>query len=70
MEGVVTNVYGPHNVGDKMDFIKSLRKLQDRMSNYYWVVGWDFNLITSLEEEKGGICRLEDECETFRDTIE
>ena len=30
----------------------------------------DFNLITSLEEKKGGWCRMEEECETFRDTIE
>ena len=70
VEGVVTNVYGPHNVGENRDFIKSLRKIQERLGSKHWVLGGEFNLITSLEEKKGGRCRLEEECETFRDTIE
>ena len=61
VEGVVMNVYDPHNVGEKRDFIKSLRKLQDRINNDHWVVGGNFNLITSLEEKKGGQRKLEDE---------
>ena len=40
------------------------------MGSKHWVLGGDFNLITSLEEKKGGQCRLEEEGETFRDTIE
>ena len=34
------------------------------------MVGGDFNLITSLEEKKGGRHCLEEECNIFRDTIE
>ena len=67
---MVTNLYGPHNAEEKRDFIKSLRKIQERMDSKHWVLGGDLNLITSLEEKKGGQCRLEEECETFRDTIE
>ena len=67
--GMITNVYGPHNDGDKRDFIKSLWKSQERIPNDHWVVGGDFNLIASLEEKKGGQCRMEEECETFWDTI-
>ena len=40
------------------------------MDNAHWVVEGDFYLIASLEEKKGGIHRLEEECETFRETIE
>ena len=36
----------------------------------HWVVGGDFNLITSLEEKKGGRCSLDEECNIFRKTIE
>ena len=34
------------------------------------MVGVDFNLITSLEEKKGGRCCLEEECNLFHETIE
>ena len=40
------------------------------MANVHWVVGGYFNLMTSLEEHKGGMCRMEEECETFIETIE
>ena len=36
----------------------------------HWVVGGDFNLITSLEEKKGGRRCLEEECNIFCETIE
>ena len=34
------------------------------------MLGGDFNLITSLEEKKGGRRCLEEECNLFKDTIE
>ena len=40
------------------------------MGSKHWILGGDFNLITSLEEKTGGRCKLEEESETFRDTIE
>ena len=70
ISGKVTNFYGPENVGDKKEFLLSLRRLREGMDNAHWVVEGDFNLIASLEEKKGGIHRLEEECETFRETIE
>ena len=36
----------------------------------HWVVGGDFNLITSLEEKKGGWHCLEEECNLFCETVE
>ena len=59
------NVYGPHNAWEKRDFLQSLRRLREGMDNDHWVVGGDFNLITSLEEKKGGRRKLEEECEGF-----
>ena len=66
----VTNVYGPHNAGKMRDFHQSLKILREGMANVHWVVGGYFNLMTSLEEHKGGMCRMEEECETFIETIE
>ena len=65
VEGMITNVYGPHKPGEIRKFIKSLRKVQEKVSNSHWIVGGDFNLITSLEEKKCCRCRMEEECENF-----
>ena len=54
VEGTIMNVYGPHNAREKREFIKYLQKLRDRRSVDHWVLGGDFNLITSLEENKCG----------------
>ena len=51
---VVTNVYGPQKVMEKCSFISSLKSVRYILPNEHWVVGGDFNLITSLEEKKGG----------------
>ena len=40
------------------------------MGSKHWILGGDFNLITSLEENKGRRCKLEEESETLKDTIE
>ena len=52
--GIVTNVYGPQKDVDRRSFLSSLKHLRESLPNEKWVVGGDFNLITSLEEEKGG----------------
>ena len=50
--GLLTNVYGPQGPNDKRFFFKSLSNLKTCMVFEHWVVGGDFNLITSLEEKK------------------
>ena len=47
--GKVTDFYGPQNVGDKREFLLSLRHLREGIPNSHWVVGGYFNLITSLD---------------------
>ena len=70
LEGVLTNVYRHHNTGEKMSFITVLQKIHEETERRHWILGGDFNLITSLDEKKGGRCWSEEECEIFRDTIE
>ena len=40
------------------------------MEGRHWILGGDFNLITSFEQKKEARRSLEEECELFRDTIE
>ena len=70
IKGILTNVYGPQRVGDKRDFLGYLRGFREIFPNAHWAVGGDFNLITSLEEKKGGRRYLEEECDRIRETIE
>ena len=37
IEGVVTNVYGPHNAGEKKSFINSLEKIHEERKGRHWV---------------------------------
>lgn len=51
---LVTNVYGPQRLDDKIRFIDSLVDLRVRHEGIPWVLGGDFNMIRSLLEKKGG----------------
>ena len=55
ISGLVTNVYGPQKAGDKRSFLKYLINLRDLNPSVHWVLGGDFNLITSLEEKNVGV---------------
>ena len=46
---MVTNVYRAQKEWDKCGFLSSLRSLRESFPNDHWVVGGDFNVITSLE---------------------
>ena len=70
ISGLLTNVYGPQHSSDKHSFLKTLSNLKTCMPFEHWVVGGDFNLITSLEEKKGGRPCLEEECNICCETIE
>ena len=70
VKGVVPNVYGPHLPLQKDRFIESLRRHHEWTRGKHWVLGGCFNLITSLDEKKGGRKHLENENIQFRDNIE
>ena len=61
MEGMITNVYGPHNPVERRVFIRSLWKVQEKVPEPDWIIGGEFNIITSLKEKKGGRRMMEEE---------
>ena len=50
---LVTNVYGPQRIDDKIKFLDSLVDLRDKHVRIPWIMGGGFNMITSLSEKKG-----------------
>ncbi len=49
---LVTNVYGPQRIDEKLRFLESLVDLRSRHEEIPWVMGGDFNMIKSLSEKK------------------
>jgi len=69
VNGVLTNVYGPNNPREKPLFIDSLAYLANWVGQRHWVLGGDFNLITSLQEKHGGTRKLDQNSEKFNSMI-
>eukprot|EP00253_Pinus_taeda_P011270 PITA_11270 len=64
------NIYSPQRLEDKLVFLESLNKLMDRHPNANFILGGDFNMITSLLEKKGGLRKLNRDGEQFKDFID
>jgi hypothetical protein len=47
-----TNVYGPQVLEEKRGMIRDLEDLKTRSTNLHWILAGDFNIITSLAENK------------------
>ena len=62
---VLTNVYGPSHPWEKSKFLDSLEFLAGWVAQRHWVLGGDFNLITNLQEKKGGTRKLDPTAERF-----
>lgn len=52
---LVTNVYGPQRIDDKLKFLDSLEDPRDRHIGIPWIMGGDFNVIKSFSDKKGGM---------------
>ena len=63
---LVTNVYGPQRLDDKIRFIGSLVDLQNRFAGLPWVIGADFNMIRSLLKKKRGTRALNKDSSSFQ----
>eukprot|EP00253_Pinus_taeda_P034929 PITA_34929 len=50
---LVTNVYGPQHLEDKLKLLEALSDLRRRHIGMPWILGGDFNMIKSLLEKKG-----------------
>lgn len=53
--GYITTVYGPQPTQEKLKFLEEIQFLQTIITRQYWIIGEDFNIINSLEENKGGL---------------
>ena len=51
---LVTNVYDPRRLDDKLRFLDSPIELRDRHAGVPRIMGGDFDMIKSLSEKKGG----------------
>lgn len=49
---LVTNVYGPQRIDEKLGLLNSLAELRSRNQEIPWVLGGDFNMIKPLFEKK------------------
>lgn len=50
---LVTNVYGPQRMDEKLRVLNSLESYRDIHVGIPWILGGDFNMIRSLTEKKG-----------------
>jgi len=69
---LVTNVYGPQRIDEKLKFLDTLVDLWGRHADIPWIMGGDFNMIKSLSEKKGGtrsLSRDSSAFQTFSDNI-
>ena len=51
---MITNVYGPQKLEDKLKLLTSPEELRERYRDMPWILEGDFNMIKSLTEKKGG----------------
>lgn len=70
VQGVISNVYGPANPRDKNSFLNSLEFLASWVDKRHWFLSGDFNLITSLQEKKGGTWKLDAHSTRFSSLIQ
>ena len=65
----IKNVYLPHQILNKIQLLDSLESLKPTLSHPFWLLGGDFNMITNLEENKGGRGCLDMDSLIFKDFI-
>ena len=65
----ITNVYGPQHPIQKIAFLDFLQWLVNDQPTDIDILGGDFNLITSLQDRKGGRRLLSPEDNSFKDFI-
>eukprot|EP00253_Pinus_taeda_P028889 PITA_28889 len=58
IHGHISNVYFLMEAGNKSDLLNIIEALNNHRKHPIWIIGGDFNMITSLEEKMGGRNRL------------
>eukprot|EP00253_Pinus_taeda_P026591 PITA_26591 len=62
---ICINVYNPQKLEDKISLLASLTNFIERHPDAKFILGGDFNMITSLLEKKGGLRKLNRDGEVF-----
>eukprot|EP00253_Pinus_taeda_P024854 PITA_24854 len=70
IHGHLTNVYFPQEAGNKIALLDTIEALNFNRVHPLWIIGGDFNMITKLEENKGGRTMLEQENGHFKEFIQ
>ena len=52
--GHLTNVYFPQETMHKIEILNTLSVINSAIAHPLWIAGGDFNMITRLEEKRGG----------------
>jgi len=69
IHGHLTNTYFPQDQQLKLKALETLTSLNSSRRYPLWISGGDFNIITHLEEKKGGRRKLEEDSTSFKDFI-
>ena len=56
IQGFITSIYGPNIPQEKQAFLDEIHYTSTLVEAAYWIIGGNFNMITSLSEKKGGLC--------------
>jgi len=67
--GHLTNVYFPQEATNKVDTLDTLTQINSERSHPLWITGGDFNMITRLEEKRGGRIKLDYKSTHFKNYI-
>ena len=70
IHGHLTNVYFPQDSLQNITLLNTLEALNSARTHPLWITGGDFNMISKLEEKKGGRVKLDNERNQFRDYIQ
>ena len=69
-KGTLSNMYVLSAFPHKIVFLKFLSWMKGQIGDSTWIMGGDFNLITSLGENKGGWRSMDILQEDFREFVE
>ena len=69
IKGYLMNVYGPQIASGKKNILKHIDWFKTLHTDSPIIIGGDFNMISNLEERKGGLRSLSREDETFNSMI-
>jgi len=69
IHGHLTNVYFPQESPQKADILDDITLLNANRQHPLWILGGDFNMIATIEEKKGGRCKINRDGTLLKDFI-